>query len=75
MLEPVVIQKLQQVIRTYPEWEIVVAVLYTDPITGIGRKWVYIWPHEILDGLQRQYFPKEFRNIAYEGARRGTVND
>jgi hypothetical protein len=30
---------------------------------------LYIRPHEIIDGLQRRYFPKEFQDIAYEGAR------
>jgi hypothetical protein len=34
-----------------------------------------ICSHEIIDGLQRQYFPKEFQNIEYVGARPDTVKD
>jgi hypothetical protein len=32
-------------------------------------------PHEIIDGLQRQYFPKEFQGIEYEGSRREMGHD
>jgi hypothetical protein len=30
---------------------------------------------EIVDDLQRQYFPKEFQDLVYEGSRRGKVTD
>ena len=36
---------------------------------------ISIRSNEIVDDLQRQYFPKEFQDLAYEGARRGTVLD
>ncbi len=75
MLEPAVIEKLRQVVKAYPGWEIVVAVVHRDNYSAWPEMGLYIRPHEIIDGLQRQYFPKEFQNIEYEGARRGTVND
>jgi hypothetical protein len=75
MLEPFVIQGLQQVIKAYPGWEIVVAVVHRPNYKDWPEMGLYIRPHEIIDGLQRQYFPKEFQNIEYEGARHGTVND
>jgi len=75
MLEPVVIQRLQQVIKAYPGWEIVVAVVHRPNYNDWPEMGLYIRPHEIIDGLQRQYFPKQFQNIKYEGARHGTVND
>ena len=75
MLEPAVIQKLQQLIKAYPGWEIVVAVVHREDYNAWPEMGLYIRPYEILDGLQRQYFPKEFQNIEYEGARRGTVDD
>jgi hypothetical protein len=31
--------------------------------------------HEIIDGLQRQYFPREFQSIRYRGSRPGTERD
>jgi hypothetical protein len=75
MLEPAVIQRLQQVIKAYPGWEIVVAVVHRPNYRDWPQMGLYIRPHEIIDGLQRQYFPKEFQNIEYQGARRGTVAD
>jgi hypothetical protein len=75
MLQPPIVAGLQQIVRAYPGWEIVVAVA----ILGHYKDWpemgLFIRPHEIIDGLQRQYFPKDFQTIEYEGARKGTVND
>jgi hypothetical protein len=75
MLGPVVIEKLQQVIRSYPEWEIVMAVVRRPNYKDWPEMGLYIRQDEIIDGLQREYFPKEFRDLAYEGARRGSVLD
>ena len=65
----------QQLIKTYPGWEIVVAVAVRDHYDDWSDMGLYIRPHEMIDGLQRQYCPPEFQNLRYEGARRGTVND
>jgi hypothetical protein len=48
-------------------------------IRGGGENWpemgLIIRGPEIIDGLQRQYFPAEYRNLAYEGSRPGTDRD
>jgi hypothetical protein len=75
MLAAEVIQRLRQVIKDYPGWEIVVAVVNRDNYDAWPEMGLYIRPHEIIDGLQRQYFPKEFRNLTYPGARPGTARD
>jgi hypothetical protein len=75
MLRPQVIESLQRVLDEFPEWEIMVAVA----VPGPGETWpdmgITIRTHEIVDGLQRQYFPPEFRNIHYDGSRPGTDRD
>ena len=76
MLQPNVVAELQKLIREFPGWQITVTVALRE---HLGGDWpnmgLYIRSNEIIDGLQRQYFPVEFQNIEYEGARRGTAND
>jgi hypothetical protein len=75
MLRPPVVESLQRVLHEFPDWEIMVAV----SVPGLGEAWpdmgITIRAHEIVDGLQRQYFPPEFRDIRYEGSRAGTDRD
>jgi hypothetical protein len=75
MLRPNIVRELQQLIREFPGWQITVTVA----VRGHDDDWpnmgLYIRSHEIIDGLQRQYFPKEFQNLEYEGARKGTKYD
>ena len=75
LLRPQVIASLQDLVRKFPGWEIMVAV----SVPGPGETWpdmgLTIRAREIVDGLQRQYFPKEFQSIQYEGSRRGTERD
>jgi hypothetical protein len=72
ILLPPVVDALQQLVKEYPGWQIDLRVTtrgHEDwPSMGIS-----IRANEIVDDLQRQYFPKEFQNLAYEGARRGSV--
>lgn len=75
MLEPFVIQCLQHVIKSFPGWEIVVAVVLRPHYKEWPKMGLYIRPHELIDGLQRQYFPKEFQDLKYGGARPGTEDD
>lgn len=75
MLQPSIVDGLQQIVKAYPEWEIVVAVTIPGHYDDWPEMGLFIRPHEIIDGLQRQYFPKEYQNLEYEGARPGTVND
>jgi hypothetical protein len=73
--QPIVIEVLQQLVKHFPAWQITVTVAPWDYLRDWPRMGLYVRPHEIIDGLQRQYFPKEFRNLEYHGARRGTAND
>ncbi len=74
MLNPTVIASLRKLLDNLPDWEIVVAV------DVLGRE---AWPHmgltirkhEIIDGLQREFFPPEFRDFQYPDSRVGTGYD
>jgi hypothetical protein len=78
MLRPSVIKALQQLVKNYPAWEIEVAVALREHRQDWPHMGLYVRPHEVIDGLQRRYFPEEFRDIEYtelEGVRRGTAYD
>jgi hypothetical protein len=75
LLQPALVSELQQLIREFPGWEIELTVTVRGHYDDWPNMGLYIRPHEIVDGLQRQYFPKEFQNLEYEGARRGTAYD
>ena len=75
MLRPTVISELHRLVKEFPGWEIEVTVAVRGHYDDWPNMGLYIRPYEIIDGLQRQYFPKEFEDIAYEGARRGTAYD
>jgi hypothetical protein len=72
LLDPKVIRVLQEALQDFPGWEIVVAIYLRG---GASETWpdmgLIVREHEIIDGLQRQYFPPEFRDIRYEGSRPG----
>lgn len=75
MLTPEIVSSLRSFLTDLPDWEIVAAINPPDkkgiwPIMGLT-----IRKHEIIDGLQRQYFPAEFHNLKYEGSRPGTGYD
>jgi len=72
MFNPEIVNSLRGLLSELPEWEIVAAVDVPDkkkvwPIMGLT-----IRKHEVIDGLQRQYFPVEFQNLNYEDSRPGT---
>jgi hypothetical protein len=73
LLRPQIIKLLQGTLTDFPNWEIVIAV----SLRGPGESWpdmgLIVRAHEIIDGLNRQYFPREFQTIEYEGSRRGAV--
>jgi hypothetical protein len=75
LLQPRIIYKLQNIVKAYPKWEIVIAVAVRNHYDDWPNMGLYVRPHEIVDGLQWQYLPPEFQNINYEGARHGTVRD
>ena len=75
LLRPDIVRGLQNLLAELPGWEIMVAV----SVPGPGDVWpemgLTIRAQEVVDGLQRQYFPKEFQNLQYEGSRPGTDRD
>jgi hypothetical protein len=75
MLKPAVVTALQSLIKGFPGWQITVTVVVKEHYKDWPNMGLYIRPNEIVDGLQRQYFPKEFQGLEYEGARRGTAQD
>lgn len=75
LLRPPVIKSLQRMLQEFPDWEIMVAVSMPAPKGPWPDMGLTIRAHEIIDGLQRQYFPPEYRGIQYEGSRPGTERD
>lgn len=75
LLRSPIIKELQAVAREFPNWEIVIAVAVRGHYDDWPDMGLYIRSHEIIDGLQRQYFPEEFQTIAYDGSRPGTEHD
>lgn len=70
MLRPAVVTALQDLVKEYPGWQIVMTVAVRGQIGKWPNMGIYIRPHEIIDGLQRQYFPREYQDIEYAGAAR-----
>ena len=75
MLRPNIVAALQCLIKDYPGWQIEVTVALRDHDDDWPDMGLYIRPNEIIDALQRRYFPKEFQDFVYEGARCGGAND
>jgi hypothetical protein len=72
LIKPDVVKRLQATLTAFPGWEIVVSIDDPKHETDWPAMGLLIRSHEIIDGLQRQYFPAEFQNIKYEGSRPGT---
>jgi hypothetical protein len=70
MLAPKIVKRLQAALAEFPDWEIVAAIA----LDGPGKSWpdmgLTIRAHEIVDDLQRRFFPKELQEITYERSRR-----
>jgi hypothetical protein len=75
MLRPPIVAELQKLIREFPGWQITMTVAVRGHYDDWPHMGLYIRPHEIIDGLQRQYFPAEFQDLKYDGARIGTADD
>ena len=70
IVKPVVIKSLQKLLDGYPNWEIAVRVGSPAKEKSWPGMCLIISDDEIIDGLQREYFPEEFKTIEYEGSRR-----
>ena len=75
LIKPQIVKLLQKILAPYSDWEIVVAIDVPKHEADWPTMGLIIRSNEIIDGLQRQYFPAEFQNIQYEGSRRGTDRD
>lgn len=75
LFRPEVIRELRGLLADLSDWEIAVAV----DVLGTEKSWpqmgLTIRKHEIVDGLQRQYLPEEFRGYWYADSRPGTGYD
>jgi hypothetical protein len=71
---PPVVGALQQLVTEFSGWQIDLRVT-----TRGHEDWpnmgVSIRANEIVDDLRREYLPKEYQNLAFEGARRGSALD
>jgi hypothetical protein len=74
MLDPIIVVALRRLLSEYPGWTIVMSV----DVPG-KEAWppmgVKIRKHEIIDGLRREYLPKEYQSLRYFGSRPGTGHD
>ena len=75
LLRPEIVDQLQQIVREFSGWQIVMTVAVRGHYDDWPNMGLYIRPNEVIDGLQRQFLPKEFRDIEYKGARVGAAYD
>jgi hypothetical protein len=69
VLHPRLVAKLRRVVSRRPNWEIVVAVAVEEHLQDWPEMGIRIRAHEIVDALQRDFFPPEFKGLAFEDAR------
>ena len=75
MLAPDLIGQIRDLLLELPDWEIVAVVDILEKQSQWPKMGLTIRKREIVDGLQRQYFPAEFRSFAYPDSRAGTGFD
>ena len=71
LLAPSVVKLLQNALAEFPGWEIVVAVDLREKGYSWPNMGLTIRAHEIIDELQRQYFPTQYQGVRYDSVRRG----
>jgi len=75
LLAPAVIRGLQSLLDDHPDWAWVIVVWPHGTPEDWPEMGLIVRKHEIIDGLKRELFPKEFQSLRYEGARPGTDRD
>jgi hypothetical protein len=67
LLQPRIIKALQALLADFPNWYMTVRI----DVPGTEDTWpgmgLIIYKDEIVDELQREFFPEEFRHFTYEG--------
>ncbi len=71
LLHPQIVKRLQSLLADFPDWEFVVTVAVRGHYDDWPDMGLYVRRHEIIDTLQREYFPEAFQSFLYEGSRRG----
>jgi hypothetical protein len=70
LFQPKIINLLRALLADFPDWDITIRV----DVPGTEDAWpgmgLIVYHDEIIDELQRQYFPEEFRHFVYEGGKR-----
>jgi len=65
LFRPETVKSLQALLVDFPDWEIMIRV----SVPAMEGKWrgmgLIVWCDKVVDELQRQYLPKEFRNYVY----------
>lgn len=68
MLKPEVIRSIQALLRDYPKWHVFLQV----DVPGMEEAWpnmsLFVYADKVVDGLEREYLPPEFRGLVYEGS-------
>jgi hypothetical protein len=75
LFQPFIVYQLQDIVKEFPGWEIVYTVALDDHLKDWPDMGLYIRGDEIIDTLQRQYFPEKYQSIEYAGSKRGTEPD
>lgn len=64
MLRPEIIELLQSLLVPYPDWYITVRVFIPDKKDWPGMG-LFVYSDEVVDELQRDYLPPEFREMTF----------
>jgi hypothetical protein len=67
LLAPPIIRSLQALLADYPEWDIRVRIDVPGEEDGRPGMGLTIYHDEIVDELQRELLPEEFRDFRYDG--------
>jgi hypothetical protein len=71
MLNPEIVAGLRDIVASYSDWEIVVAV----DIPGTEGRWppmgIIVGPHEVIDDLRREFLPADWQDVSYPNSKRG----
>jgi hypothetical protein len=70
-----VVGALQHLAQEFPGWQIDLMVGLREHLKDWPNMGISIRADEIVDDLQRQYLPEEFRDLTYQGSRRGRLVD
>lgn len=60
-----IVAKLRRILKNKPGWEIMVRIEDDDDVTDCLAKGIRIRTHEIVDALQRDCLPPEFRSLTF----------